>query len=117
MNEQTEPSKTRLPFEPGDEIIGERDALERRTEHELARVQDKGFRVGGLDRLGEVAQILFHIDDAAGVIAKDEEPVVEAKVDRRRLYRGVVEGIDRDDAAFEMLADGAVGEDHVREPI
>ena len=34
----------RLSLEPGDEVVGQRDALERRAEHELAGVEDERLR-------------------------------------------------------------------------
>ena len=43
----------RLSLEPRDEIVGQRDALERRAEHELARMEDERLVVRDLDELGQ----------------------------------------------------------------
>ncbi len=81
-------------------------------EHELTGVEDER-RVGGhLDQLGEVTEVLLHVDDAARVVEEDEEPRIEGEVDRRRLDAGLVERVDDDAAGGELLADRTVRQDH-----
>ena len=53
VDQQPEPAEARLPLQPRDEVVGEPHALERRAEHELARVEDERL-VADLDELGQV---------------------------------------------------------------
>ena len=54
MDQQPESPDRALPLEPRHEVVGERDAFERRAEDELAGVEDEGVAVGNLDELGQV---------------------------------------------------------------
>ena len=51
-----------LTLEACDEIVGERDPLQRRRENELARVKDEGLLVLRLDELRQVLHRLLHVD-------------------------------------------------------
>lgn len=75
-------------------------------------MQNEGITVGGLDRLGEIAEVLLHVDEPAGVISEDEESMIESNIDRRWLNGSRVEGVDGDRSGIEMLADGAVAQNH-----
>ena len=93
---------------------GDAHALGGRAEHELAGVQDEGPVVVGLDELGQIRQVLLHVDHGSGVAPEHQEPVVEANVDRARLHHGGVERVDDDAAGLDLGTDGPVTEDHVR---
>ena len=94
------PRRPRLdfPFESRNEVVGLRDALQRRAEHELAGVQDEGAVVVDLDQLGEIFLRLLRVDERRRVVAEDAEVAVDPQVDGRRLDRTFAERID-DDAA------------------
>ena len=114
VNKKSEPAKARLPLEPGDQIVGEGDAFEGAAEHELTGVEDERAVLFDVDELGEILLRLLRIDVGSGVVAEDAEQRVAVEVDRRRLDRRLVERIDHDAPGGELLADGAVGEDHRR---
>ena len=71
-----------------------------------------GAAVLDLDQLGEVGHRLLDVDERVAARVEDAEAVVAAHVHARRLDEVLVEGVDRDSAGRERLADGAVGEDH-----
>ena len=54
VDQEPEPAERRLPVEARDEVVGEAHTLERRAEHELARVEDERGLVVDLDELGQV---------------------------------------------------------------
>ena len=68
--------------------------------------------VGDLDQLGEVLLRLLRIDVRRGVVAEHAEVTVDVEVDRRRLDRALVEGLDDDPALGQRLPDRHVGENH-----
>ena len=101
-----------LPLEPGDEVVGQPDALERRAEHELARVQDERVLAVDLDELGQLRLLDLDVDVGIAVVVEDPEEPVDADVDARRLeQRGVVR-VDLDAALRDGAGDRRVGEDH-----
>src|SRR5690606_2297067 len=67
-----------------------------------------------LEQLGELLQVLLHVDVAHRVVAEDPEVAVEVQVDGGGLHARAVERVDDDAAGLDLLADGAVGEDHRR---
>ena len=113
MDEEAESSKRAFPFEPRDEIIRQADALERRAEHELARVEDERLLVvRDLDELGEVLHRLLDVDVRVARVAEDAEKPVDAHVHARGLEEVLGVRIDADASLFEQPADGAVGQNH-----
>ena len=112
VDEQAQTSERALALETGDEVVGERDALDRRTEQELTRVQDHGVRRADVDELGQVLLGLAHVDHALGVVAKDPEQLVDVEVDRGRLDAVVAQGVNDDPARGEGFFDGPIREDH-----
>ena len=95
--------RTRLPLQPGDEVVGSLHPLERRAEHELAGVEDERLVVD-LDELGQVLLRLLDVDERVARVAEDAEVAVDAHVDARRLEeRGVVR-VDLDPALVEQRA-------------
>ena len=107
-----EPAEARLPFESRDEVVGERDALERGPEHELAGVEDERLVVVDLDELGEILLVRLHVDVRVAGVAEHSEVAVDANVEARRLHQLRRVRIDADPALVEKAADGAIGEDH-----
>ena len=106
--------KAALPLQPRDEVVGEGDAFEGAAEHELAGMEDERAVLLHLDELGEVLLRLLRVDVRRRVVAEDAEQRVAVEVDRGRLDRVLVERVDDDAPGGELLADGAVGEDHGR---
>ena len=96
------------------EVVGEGDSFERAAEHELARMEDERSVLLHLDELGEIFLRLLGVDVGRGVVAEDAEQRVAMKIDRGRLNRVLGERVDDDAPGGELLADGAVGEDHGR---
>ena len=114
VDEQTEATQGRLPFEAGDDIIAEADRLERGSQHELAWVKDEGRVRGGRDFLGEVILQGLRIDERVAVVLEHPEAMVASNVDARRLDEVRVERIDRDTPVVDGFEDRPVGEDHGR---
>ena len=108
------PSLPRLdfPFEPCHEIVGERHALERRAQDELAGVEDERLVAGDLDELREVLLLRFHVDERVPGVAEHPEVTVDAHVQARRLHERRFVRIDADSPLVEEAADGAIGENH-----
>ena len=108
------PSRPRddLALEPRDEVVGQPDPLERRAEHELARVQDEGPLLVDLDELGQVLLRLLDVDVRVARVVEHAEEAVDADVDARRLEQRLVVRIDPDPALVEQPRDGSVGKDH-----
>ena len=104
------PRRPRLdfPFEPGDEVIGKPDPLERRAEHELARMEDERRPVLDLDELGQVLLLLANVDVRIAVVVENPEEAVDPDVHARRLEQGFVVGIDLDPAFLQEPGDRAV---------
>ena len=111
MDEEAEPSERRLALEPRDQIVGEGDPLQGRAENELPRVQDERLLLD-LDQLGEVRLLLLHVDVRMTGVVEHAERSVHMQVDRRWLDARWVERVDQDVPRVDLLADGAVGEDH-----
>jgi hypothetical protein len=116
VDQQAEAAEARLAVQPPDQVVAEGDPLERRAEHELARVEHEDPVLGDLHQLGQVLEVLLHVDQARGVVAEHPEEPVELEVDRRGLDARLVEGVDDDPAAGERLSDAAIGEDHDAAP-
>ena len=104
--------RTRLSLQSGDEVVGERDALERRAEHELAGVEDERLLAVDLDQLRQVLLRLLHVDVRVARVAEDAEVAVDAHVDARRLEQRLVVRVDPDPALGQQAPDRPVGEDH-----
>ena len=114
VDQQPEATQARLALQPTDQIVGQPDALVRRAEDELARVQDE-LRVGvvgDLHQLGEILHVLFDVDDPPGVVPEHPEVAVARQVDRGRLDPALLERVDLDAPFLQGLTDAAVGEDH-----
>ena len=103
--------KRRLSLQPGDEVVGQPHALERRAEHELAGVEDERLAVD-LDQLGQVLLLLLDVDVRVAGVAEDAEVAVDPHVDARRLEQRRVVRVDLDPALAEQALDRPVGENH-----
>jgi len=67
--------------------------------------------VGHLHQLGQILEVLLHVDQAGRVVAEDAEQAVQLEVDGRGLDARLVEGVDDDPARGERLSNAAIGED------
>ena len=112
VDQQPEPAERALALEPRDEVVRQRDALERRAEHELAGVQDERLVAVDLDELGQLLLLLLDVDVRVARVAEDAEEAVDAHVEARRLHQRRVVRVDADPALVEQSPDRAVGEDH-----
>ena len=54
VDQEPEAAERALPLEPRDEVVGKPDPLERRAEHELARMEDERRLVVDLDELRQL---------------------------------------------------------------
>ena len=113
VDQQPEAPERALPVDAGDEVVGHGDPLERRAEHELARVEHEHAVGGDLDELGEAAHVLLDVDHPGGVVAEHAEQRVDPHIDRRRLDRRLVEWVDPDLPSGDRLAQIDVGQDHL----
>ena len=71
----------RLPLEPRHEIVGERDPLQGRAQHEFAGVEDEAAVVTDFDELGEVFLRELRVDERRRVVAEHAEVAVDAEID------------------------------------
>ena len=94
VGEQAEAAQRRLALEPAGDVVGQRDDLVRRAEHELARVQDERLVAVRLDQAGEVGLLGARVDVRVAVVLEDAEAAVEPHVDARRLDHRLVVGLD-----------------------
>ena len=85
VGEQPEPPERRLALDAGGDVVGQRDHLVRRPEHELARVQDERLVALRLDHPGQVGLVGGRVDVRVAVVLEHPEEPVEPHVDRRRL--------------------------------
>ena len=114
VDEESQPPERALAFETGHEVVRQRDALQRRAEHELARVEDESFLGIHLDELRQLLHLLLHVDERVARVAKNPEEAVDPDVDARGLQELLGVRVDADPAFLEQPADRAVGEDHGR---
>src|SRR4029078_4664461 len=103
-----------LPLQPGDEVVRQAHALERRAEHEFARGQDERRLVVDLDELGQLLLLLLDVDERVPRVAEDPEIAVDAHIQARRLHQRVVVGVDFDPSLVEKPPDRDVAENHAR---
>jgi hypothetical protein len=114
VDQQPEPAQRRLSLEPGDEVVGQCYPLERRAEHELARMENERLVAGHLDELRQLFLLRLDVDEGVARVAEDPEERVDANVEARRLHEARVVGIDPDPPGLDQPADGSVGEHHRR---
>ena len=115
MDQEAEAAEARLPLQPGDEIVRKHDSLERRSEHEFARVQDERSLIVDLDELRQVLLRFPDIDVGVPRVVEDAEEPIDADVDARRLEQRIVVGVDEDPTLVQQSRDRPVGEDHGRD--
>ena len=113
MDEQPEAPERALALEPGDEVVGQPDALQRRPEHELAGMEHERVVALDADELGQLLLLLLHVDVGVAVVVEHAEEAVDPHVDAGRLEQGLVVGIDLDPPLRQGPGDRRVGEDHV----
>jgi hypothetical protein len=88
-----------LALESTGEVVGQRDALESATKHELARMQDERFLSVGLDEGGQVVSLL-------GGVA------IQPYIDAGRLQHLGVERVDSQALGVELGMQITVGQQH-----
>ena len=108
------PSLPRLDFPSRlrDEVVGERDALERGSEHELAGMEDERLVVRDLDELRQLLLLRLDVDVRVARVAEDPEVAVDADVDAGGLHQRGLVRLDADAALAQQAPDSAIGEDH-----
>jgi hypothetical protein len=110
VDDQAESSERRLALDPGDDVVGQLDVLERPAEAELARVDDERLAVGDVDLLGQVRRRVAQVDRRRPVIVEDAERTAEPEVDASRLDQRRVPRLDPDPAVADQAEDRPVGE-------
>ncbi len=108
VDQQPEPSKTRLPLQAGDQVVRQRNAFERRTEDELAGVKDERLVAFDLDLLRQFLLRLLDVDVRVARVVEDPEVLVHADVDARRLQQRDVIRVDPDAPLGDEPFDGDV---------
>ena len=71
-----------LPSRRPDEVVGKADPLDRRAEHEFARMEHEHVVLGDRHQLGELLLVLLDVDRPQVVVAEDPEVTVDVQVDR-----------------------------------
>ena len=105
MDQESEATERGLALQTRDQVVGQCHSLERRSQHELAGVQDERFAVRDLDQLGQVRLLVHHIDERVAVVTEDAELAVDVQVDRRRLHAGLVERLEKSGSLDTRLND------------
>ena len=103
--------KRALAFEPGDDVVGQLDPLDRLAQHELAGMEDEGLVGPDGAQLGQVGLLDARIDERVAMVVEDAELMVEMEVHGGRLQAIGIEGVDPDPPGLQRRADVAVGED------
>jgi hypothetical protein len=114
VDQQPEATERALAVEAGDEVFGKPDPLERRPEHELARVEDEGA-ILDRDQLGQLLLLDLDVDVGISVVVEDAKQAVDADVDARGLQERLVVGVDLEASLVQEPGDRGVGEDHDRD--
>src|SRR5690606_20854137 len=97
---------------PRDDIVRQRDLLDRRAKDELARVEHERFTCGRLDRVHEALLFYRRIDIRVPRVAEHLESRPEVKVDTRRLHVSGITRLYRDTPRSHLLPDRPIGENH-----
>ena len=102
----------RLALKAAGQVVGKRDHFEGRRQHELARMQDEGLFVVGLDQPGQVG--LFHggVDVRVAVVLEDPEVPVQPDVNAGRLDQFGIVRIELDPPGLDLGLDVTIGEEH-----
>ena len=112
VGQQAEAAERALALEARRDVVGQRDRLVGRGQHELARMQDERLVGPHLDEVGELGLILGRIDERVLVVVEQPEVPVEAHVDRRRLDHPRFVGLQPDALAIEFGPDVTIREKH-----
>src|SRR3954464_8380216 len=115
MRQQPEATEARLALQPPGKLVAEGDHLERRGEHELARVQNERLTVGDLEHGGEVVLLLRRVDVRVQMVVEDPEEAVEPDVDAGRLHQRGIERLQLKLTGLELVDEVAVGKKHGRQ--
>lgn len=114
VDDQSQPTEARLAVDPRHQVVGDCDALEGGTQHELSGVKHEHAVFRDRHQFGQVFLSLLDVDDCRGVVAEDTEQIADLHVDRRGLNAPFVERFDDDAARLDLLAHAPVGKDHER---
>ena len=112
VGEQAEAAERALAFQPSGEVVGQRDGLERRTEHELTRMEHEGVVAVRLDRSSELVLLLPRVDVGVAGVLEHPEVAVEPHVDAGGLQHGGVPWFEHQPAVGQLLGEVAVREEH-----
>ena len=104
--------RARLSFQSRDEVVRQGYALERRAEHELARVEDERLVPLDLDELGQPFLLSLDVDVGVAGVPEDPKHPVDPHIEARRLHQRGVVRVDSDSACVDQTPDRAVGEHH-----
>lgn len=114
VREEAETAERALALEARGDVVGQRDQLERGSEHELARVQDERLPRLRLDEARELGLVLGGVDVGVLVVVEQPEEAVDAHVDARGLQHPGVVRIEGHSSGVELGGDVTVGEEHGR---
>ena len=112
MGQQAETSQRGLALDSRGDIVRERDRLVGRAEHELPRVQDKGFVGLDLDQPGQVGLVQGRVDDRILVVIEEPEVAVESEVDTGWLHHLRIPGLQGHPAGVDLSENVTVREQH-----
>jgi len=100
--------RQRLSLQSCHEIVRQPYALERRAEHELARMEDERGVLLDLDELGQVLLLLANVDIGVATVVENSKKAVDPDVHARGLEQRLVVGIDLDPAFCQEPGDRTV---------
>lgn len=101
-----------LPSQPSGEVVGQSEKLQRRAEHEFARVQHEGFPVDRLHQAGQLVLLLGRVDVGVASVVEHPKQAIEPDVDAGRLDQGVVERVDPQPPGGDLGPKITIGEQH-----
>ena len=105
-----------LALQPAREVVRQSDLLERRPQHELARMQDERVVALRLDLRRQLVLLLSRVDVGVAGVLEDAEEAVQADVDARGLQHRRVPGVEHQPPGLQLLAQVDVREQHGADP-
>lgn len=112
VGEQSQPAQGASPLEPASHVVGQRDHLVGRREHELPGMQDERLVAVGLDQPGQLRLLDGGVDVGVAVVLEDAEVAVQPHVDARRLDQPGIVRVEPDPAGLDLGLDVTIREQH-----
>ena len=115
MCEKAQTPQTAFSFKARGEVVAQADDLERRAEHELARVKNERLIPVRLEQLGQIVLRHRRVDVGVAVVGEHPEVAVEPDVDAAGLHHLFVVRREAESAVGKGGFEVTVREQHAGE--